>query len=236
MEKVLLELYNPKSQYFASAQFPVENRTSFFKSVEPSFLSTKLYKENNKKQKDIEDSGQNKLFGIGRLGSPGVGDITEAPKVLERSDQHPRGLFVASNVPYKLKNSSVRTLYDELRDIEVASFPNATHDLLRSFLECGLAEYLTQIDEYLKVQKNDLHNPKLGEMLTHIISNRIIDDQHILDNLGDIKSDWDKPYSLERMNKVNHNKDYASAESDVRVAWGKLESFFKVILNPKKQK
>ncbi len=73
-------------------------------------------------------------------------------------------------------------------------------------------------------------------MITHFIDKEIIDDVHIIDNLKDIKSNWDKSYSLERMNKVNHNKDYASSESDVRVTWSKLESFFKIILGTKHKK
>jgi len=214
LKKVLLELYNEKSPYFLSAQYPTKNRAEFFKTIEPQFLTVK----ENKKTKQV------------------LNDKNDEKEAQERSDQKPKGLFRASNVPYKLKSSTLRILYDELKDIEVKRFSNATHDLLRSFLECSLAEYLTQIEEYKKVQKSNEHNPKLGEMLTHVINKNIIDDQDIIDILKDIKADWDKPYSIERMNKVNHNKNYASSESDVRVTWGKLEPFFKIILNPKKKK
>jgi|GEM_PF-1681469 len=235
LEKVLVELYNPDSKFFASAQFPVESRILFFKTIQPNFLGTKAYKESIKQLKDTEDFGQKQLFEIDENKKHDLGQADDTI-LLERSDKKPTGLFIASNVPYKLKNSSIGRLHNELKNISVENFPNATHDLLRSFLECSLAEYLTQIGEYPKIKKNDAHNPRLGEMLNHVIKNRIIDDQHILDNLVNIKSDWSEPYSLERMNKVNHNKDYASSESDVRVTWCKLESFFKIILNPKKQK
>lgn len=235
LEKVLIELYDQRSVYFASAQFPVTNRTEFFKKIDDRFLDKKSYRESQERQKEIEESGQNSLF-ESTTSRQDTSDATCEVFIKERSDKNPSGLFIASNVPFKLKNSSVNILYKELKKICVRDFPNATHDLLRSFLECSMAEYLTQIGEYSKVQKSDRHTPKLGEMITHVINNKVIDDQHILDNLANIKSDWDAPYSLERMNKVNHNKDYASSEGDVRVAWAKLESFFKEILNPKKTK
>lgn len=160
--------------------------------------------------------------------------VAKSNDTTERSKRKPIGLFFPSDIPYKLTNTSLRRLYDELKDIPVETFPNAAHDLLRSFLECSLAEFLTQIGKYKKVQANDAHIPKLSEMLTYIINNRVIDDDHIIDNLKEIKSNWNEPYSLQRMNNVNHNKNYTSAESDVRVAWGKMESLFKVILNPDK--
>jgi hypothetical protein len=151
-----------------------------------------------------------------------------------RSNRRPTGLFQPGHIPYKLQNSSLKFLYDELRDIDVHDFPNATHDLLRSFLECSLIVYFKQVDEYGSIQKTDQHNPKLGEMLTHIINGKSsrIKDQNIIDVVKQIKTDYDSPYSLERLNMINHNEQWNSSERDVRGAWAKLESLMKIILNP----
>lgn len=115
----------------------------------------------------------------------------------------------------------------------MAQFPNAAHDLLRSFLECSLVEYLSASGEYAKIKKSQDHTPKLSELLAHVINNRLVDDDHVIDNLNQIKSNWDKAYSLQRMNHVNHNKNYSSSPSDVRATWGMLEDLFRVILVPK---
>jgi hypothetical protein len=231
LKVVILELYNSQSLYFASAQYPTKNRASFFKTVEPSFVDGKEYKKELKKEEEADTAGQNKLF---PLPATPQEDKEHVPQ--ERSNKKPIGLFFTSDIPYKLTNSSLRIMYDELKDIQVERFPNATHDLLRSFLECSLVEFLTQKKEYEKIQNNKQHTPKLGELLTHVIGNNVIDDSHVIANLNEIKADWDKPYSLHRMNKVNHNKNYASAESDVRVAWSKLEDLFRIILNSKSSK
>ncbi len=223
LKKVLLEIYKDDSIFFASAQYPTVNRSKFFKTLDPSFLNSQEYSYEQKKLQGGLQSGQSSFL------EPPLSIVQKT----ERSDRKPFGLFTSSVVPFKLKNSSLRLLYDELKNIDVKSFPNATHDLLRTFLECSLAEYLEQIGEYTNVKKSDQHRPKLSEMLTHVISSKIIKNEDVLDNLKDIKTNWNESYSLERMNKINHNKDYASNESDVRTAWSKLESFFKVILNPK---
>lgn len=151
-----------------------------------------------------------------------------------RSSKKPAGLFLSSHVPYKLQNSGLRFLYDELKDINVTKFPNATHDLLRSFLECALIVFYKQIGEYSQIQKTDKHNPKLGEMLSHVINGKCkyIVDSNVIDVVKHIKQDYDSPYSLERLNMINHNENWNSTEKEVRSAWGKIESLLKIILNP----
>lgn len=101
------------------------------------------------------------------------------------------------------------------------------------FFECSLVEFLKHLKEYDKIKKNNEHNPKLGEMFTHLLNNKIITDSNVIQAINEIKSDWDKPYSLERMNMVNHNENYASVEKDTRAAWGKVEKLMIQILNPK---
>ncbi len=144
----------------------------------------------------------------------------------------PTGLFHSSDVPFKIKSASLKILYDELKVISLKDFPNATHDLLRSFLECSLIFFFKDISEFDTIKKSDSHNPKLGEMLTHIINGKCskINDRNLIETLKQVKSEYDQPYSLERMNMINHNENCASSEKDVRKAWAQLEALFKVIL------
>lgn len=155
--------------------------------------------------------------------------------VTQRSVKKPKGL-IPSYVAFRLKSGALRELYDELRTILVKDFPNATHDLLRSFLECVLVEFLKQSEKYDKIKKNVSHEPKLGEMLAYLINEKIIQDENIIQTINEVKSNWDKPYSLERMNMVNHNENYASVEKDVRSAWAKIEKLMIFILSPDEKK
>lgn len=152
-----------------------------------------------------------------------------------KSNKKQTGL-IPSFIPFKLENSSLKEIYTELRTIPVENFPNATHDLLRSFLECSLVYYLKETDEYRLVEKNSKHNPKLDEMLTFIQSAKCtsIANNSVKQVVEHIKSHYTQAYSLARLNMINHNENWTSNEKEVRAAWSKIEALMKYLLNPKK--
>lgn len=152
-----------------------------------------------------------------------------------KSIKKQKGL-IPSYIPFKLEHSSLREIYEELRRIPVKDFANATHDLLRSFLECTLVCYLKETKEYKLVEKNSKHNPKLDEMLTFILSDKCtsIDDSSLKQVIEHIKSHYTQAYSLVRLNMINHNETWVSTEKEVRTAWSKIEPLMKYLLNPKK--
>jgi hypothetical protein len=157
----------------------------------------------------------------------------------ERSARKPTGLFHPSDVPYKLKNRQLQRLYNELKDPNILEFPNATHDLLRSFLECSLITYLKQIKKYADVlneKKKNQKNLTLTDILDYISNQKVspIKDGSVRAIAKQLTSDDRKSYSIDRMNMVNHNENWFSEEKDVRSAWDKMEPIFKTILNPKK--
>lgn len=156
-------------------------------------------------------------------------------EVKPRSNKKIKGL-IPSYVPFKLNSSSLKALYVELRNIVVSSYPNATHDLLRSFLECSLVYFLKETGEYNQIVKNIQHKPKLDEMLTFISSVKCtsITDSNIKQIADHMKRDYNQPYSLARMNMVNHNENWAATEKEVRAAWSKLEKLMTYLLNPLK--
>jgi len=154
----------------------------------------------------------------------------------KKSSDHknPTGLFKIKDLPFNANSNSLKFVYNELRTINVKKFPNATHDLLRSFLECSLVNYLKQkkvFDDYLK--KSEEHNPKLSEMLTYISKD---DFKYLDDNLKGvvktIKSKYSEDYSLLRLNMINHNENWAAEEKEVRIAWSRLEKLMYIMLNP----
>ena len=174
----------------------------------------------------------------GSFGSKDFNEISQPAKKSKkkkaRSKGVPRGLFYQSDVPFRISSTPLKLIYDELRNIDVATFPNATHDLLRSFLECALVFYLKGTGEYAKIQKNARHNPSLSEMLDFVskIKCKSVTDNNIKQTIKQVKSHWGSPYSLERMNMINHNENWFSTEKEVRAAWGKIEGLFKILLNP----
>jgi hypothetical protein len=66
----------------------------------------------------------------------------------DSSNKTLKGLFASSKVPFKVESSALKLIYDELHDLPVHKYPNATHDLLRSFFECSLLYFLKRGNEY----------------------------------------------------------------------------------------
>lgn len=221
-----------------SAQFSVNDRLNFFKTIQSSFLNTKEYKKQLNILKEKQESGQTPMFDldIGKFNN----SISEVEKI-ERSDKIPRGLFLPSQVPYKLGNKQLQKLYDELKDPSILTFPNATHDLLRSFLECSLVAYLKhdnikKYSDVLQKKKKNQKNLNLTDILSYLAKdvNSPIKEKSVRDIAWQLISDDHAIYSVERMNLVNHNENWFSIEKDVRDTWSKAEPLFKIILNPKK--
>jgi len=205
-------------------------------------IDSRKYNKIKQRKKYISDLPNQYKPNLSKPGSFGSSDFKESDvskkngKGRERSKKIPKGLFIQADVPFKLPSTSLRLMYNELRDIEVKIFPNATHDLLRSFLECALIFYLKATKEYDLIVKDDRHNPKLSEMLTFLFSDQCasMTDSNIKQVVRQMKGNWQDSYSLERMNMINHNENWNSNEKEVRGAWGKMESLFKVLLNPPK--
>lgn len=181
-----------------------------------------------KPSKEEKDSFTSSSFKENKFDKPSPGKAA-------KSNKKQTGL-IPSFIPFKLDNSSLREIYDELRKISVEDFPNASHDLLRSFLECTLAYYLKNSGEYKSVdKKGNSYNPSLKEMLTFISSDKCtsIEDESIKQNVLHIIQNYAHPYSLVRFNMINHNENWTSHEKEVRAAWSKVEALMKYLLNPK---
>lgn len=205
-------------------------------------IDSRKYNSGKQKQEYLNNFPKNKIPNKKKKGTFNAKKVKEQllpaktnKKSKDSSNRMPKGLFASSKVPFKISNSSLRIIYNELIEISVNKLPNATHDLLRSFLECSLVFYLKENAEYTKIQKNKGHIPKLSEMLTHIASKScsLINDPNIIQLINQIKSQYSESYSLERMNMINHNENWVSTEKDVRVAWGRLEPLIKILINPK---
>ena len=210
---------------------PIHSRTLNKNKEIENYIGNIQKKDSKKVDQEITNNTEQNLFYEETISIP---PNIESSSTRQRSRPIPQGFFYASDVPYRIGNPALRILYNELKELETAKFPNASIDLLRSFLECALLIYFKSIHEFENIQKNEKHNPTLGEMLAHIINGNCdkITDVNLVNIIKQIKTDYDKPYSLERLNMINHNEHWVVDEKEARSAWAKLEPLFKIILVP----
>lgn len=132
---------------------------------------------------------------------------------------------------YQLNSPGVRRMLTELQTIKYQNFPNASHDLLRSFLECALKAYFTHagqkvmpsrsggfvfldrvLDEFIKNMRSS------GNKQMEQIASRIKGNQKMTS------------YSAQFLNATNHNPDVFATKEEVKEAWDAMEPLFRFIL------
>jgi len=132
-----------------------------------------------------------------------------------------------------LKCVGVEKMLVELQKINYRHFPIASHDLLRSFLECSLKAYL----EYRKFTLV----PKRGSYIyLSDALNAFKDPNNNLANTqyrgvaGKISSSTIvAPYSKISLDSTNHNPSIFPTANEVREAWDMMEDLLRYILDPK---
>jgi hypothetical protein len=173
-----------------------------------------------------------------------IPDKTKSGKTLSSKDfkeLHPvkleaRKRLAPKNIVFSLQSPGVRRMLIELQNIDHHKFPNAAHDLLRSFLECALKEYFYQrgnevkpaqgknyvyLDTVLKEFKKEMDAIKNTELSQ--VTQKIITDTTM------------RSYSAQSLNATNHNPSVFATDKDVENAWDAMEKMFRFILNPPKK-
>lgn len=141
------------------------------------------------------------------------------------------------DIRFSLQSTGVRRMLIELQNIDYHKFPNASHDLLRSFLECALKAYFDQagnkvaplngkpyvyLDDVLKQFKDEMDSDKNTELSQ--VTQKIITDTKM------------KSYSAQFLNATNHNPSIFATPTEVEDAWDTMDKLFRHILNPVKKK
>jgi hypothetical protein len=136
---------------------------------------------------------------------------------------------------FSLESPGIRRMLTELQDINYRKFPNAAHDLLRSFLECALKAYFEQIgnpvrpakgqnyvtlDTVLQAFKTEMDTVKNTQLSQ--VTQKIISDTNMT------------AYSAQFLNATNHNPSVFAIDKDVENAWDGLEKLFRFVLDPEK--
>jgi hypothetical protein len=142
-----------------------------------------------------------------------------------------RKYLAPPNIVCSLNSPTIERMLKELQAIDYNKFPNASHDLIRSFLECSLKGYFAEKDK--KVNKKGAYvflDDVLGEFKNEM---------DLIDNIGlsqlaqTIKTDQNmQRHSAKFLNAINHNNNIFATGRDVEDAWDKIEPLLRFILNP----
>jgi Fe-S-cluster formation regulator IscX/YfhJ len=118
----------------------------------------------------------------------------------------------------------------ELQNIDYARFPNATADLLRTFLEITLKKYLQEIGE-LPAPSRQGSYIFLGNVLQKMRTNlQAITNHGLVQVISEIeKNKW-------YLDSINHNPDVFAVEDRVKDAWDQVQPLLKFVFDDYKKR
>ncbi len=173
-----------------------------------------------------------------------VGVITKPKQVVKKPKPKPTGL-IPSHISCEVNNQRINDVFNELKTLQVAKYPNATAVLFRSLLEMALSHYLyTSGDLYIIIEdekqrlgkknkklKKGWH-PSLKRMLTHITSPKcnLIQNPNIKKVVEKFTKQKEEFLSQDDLNYFVHNQFYSPNQEVLRSFWSQLEGLFQIIL------
>jgi len=157
-------------------------------------------------------------------------DGTSTGRGKQRYDQR---LDVAG-MQLRLTGAGIRTRWDELRIINVRALPNATFDVIRTFIECAIKEYFSEAGNPV-VHPSGGKNPiQLKQCLDHL-DKQLGTDPIIRNGVLRLKSKQssnpaDYYSSAVALNDSNHEPDAVFTYDQVNQLWAQIKPLVKKLI------
>lgn len=135
---------------------------------------------------------------------------------------------------YHGASPGMRRRFEELRRLDVRNFPNATHDLLRTILECSIKDYFQSKGQPLPpgktigpcieaLARDFQHNAKMTTLINSVNrKGRLSAEQYA--------------GTTPALSASNHELDHFVEGPDVHAAWDRIKPILEEIVGTKKQK
>lgn len=177
-----------------------------------------------------------------KIGRRKAAAAKRAPR--KKPKRKPRGL-IPRTLRCNLSNQRISDVYDELRTLSVADYPNSTAVLFRSLLEMALSHYLDGVNELRVIIEQEKQkrakkgqrlprdwHPTLRQMMNHLVSPKceVVGNPNIIKVLHKFLSEKDELLSQDSLNFFVHNPFYSPNEDSLRRLWNQLEGLFQIIL------
>ncbi|MGK3941769.1 hypothetical protein ABK046_25455 [Streptomyces caeruleatus] len=133
--------------------------------------------------------------------------------------------------------ASIRKICEELAVINVKKFPNATLDLMRTFLEKSIKAYAEKLQVDLKAHagKQAAGFVQLGNCLNwleeHVKTTRNTAFIQVIQKIRGNKIGGYIP-TIDHMNAINHNHHVFATADEVKACWDGMEGLIRMMLKP----
>lgn len=167
--------------------------------------------------------------------SGSVKDSDAEPASKEPPRPSPTKLPTAGVEVWEKMPSPIHVLTQEIREINYKKFPNATGDLLRSYLEKCIVAYAAKVGQTIDVKGTkpvQLSDALLWlEKWVSDPTNNLKAYRHSVQLLRSDRA-LDRSGSLGLMNSVNHNPELAIRPREVLELWNSMDGIVRFLVNP----
>ncbi len=148
------------------------------------------------------------------------------------STKKQKGL-ISKNIDNPLDSPGVGRVLWELQNMDYAKYPNATADLLRTFLEIVLKKYLEDTNSL--PNPTDKNGKKKFVMLSHVLA-KIKADLQKDSNTKLVQVVQEIEQNKWYLDSINHNPDVFAVEDRVKDAWDQIYPLVKFLFDDYKKK
>lgn len=172
--------------------------------------------------------------------------LAEPIIIRKKNKQKPiRRSIIPEKFSCDVTNQRVNDVFNELKNLPVAQYPNAVALMFRSLLEMSLSHFLDRTGNLIKLtgklqeglknrgdNRSHARHPTLKEMLQYVANedNKIISNGNLLKSLNKLISQKDDLLSIDTLNLCVHNQHYYPNEDNLRQFWAQLQGLFEIIL------
>ena len=133
-----------------------------------------------------------------------------------------------------LTGAGIRIRWDELRVINVRTLPNATFDVIRTFIECAIKEYFSEAGDPVLHPQGGNHPVQLKHCLDHL-DTRLGTDPTVRNGILRLKSKQtsnaaDYYSSAVALNDSNHEPDAVFTYDHVNQLWAQIKPLVKQLI------
>lgn len=183
----------------------------------------------NREESSSQSGASGRKPEVGPSETPNSGSERAKPFPPKRNYLNTDNLRVPVSFP-----PSIHEIVKELGAINIQRFPNATLDLLRTFLEKTIKAYAEVLGEEIKKNSNEKGFVYLSNCLIWLETHFNTTGQTAyIQALQKIRSDrYGFVGSKAHLDATNHNHHIVAVPDDVREAWATIEGVMKAVLKP----
>lgn len=195
---------------------------------------------------DLKKKGEFTADSLLRSAAAKSETIAKAKVSKKKAKKKPKpSALIPSSITCDVNNQRINDVFNELRKLKVAQYPNAVGIMFRCLLEMSLGYYLDKTGHLTKLVDNERReklqkgqklpddwHPTLLYMLKYVVNkeNNIINSGNILRALKKLITEKDALISVDSLNLFVHNQYIYPNEDTLRRFWMQLERLFQIIL------